>query len=202
MDSACRRSARVAVSTLAVVTSSPPFVEGGHLVIARSLVAALRDAGPRGRSGGDAAEPVRPAGGGLPGDVADRRRPDARRSAHRPGHLAALPELRRPAPPPRVLAAAPDARVLRPVGRVQPAAVVEGTHQGDARAGALVWTADRYLLTTNVSRAVRDLGDRAAALRDVRRHRAPRCCTRRRRRAPTASTTTSRTCLRSRASRR
>jgi hypothetical protein len=33
------------VSTLTVVTSSPPFVEGGHLVIARSLVAALRDSG-------------------------------------------------------------------------------------------------------------------------------------------------------------
>ena len=33
------------MSTLAVVTSSPPFVEGGHLVIARSLVAALRDSG-------------------------------------------------------------------------------------------------------------------------------------------------------------
>ena len=35
------------MSTLAVVTSSPPFVEGGHLVIARSLVSALRDAGHR-----------------------------------------------------------------------------------------------------------------------------------------------------------
>ncbi len=33
--------ARVAVSTIAVITSSPPLVEGGHLVIARSLVAAL-----------------------------------------------------------------------------------------------------------------------------------------------------------------
>jgi glycosyltransferase involved in cell wall biosynthesis len=33
------------VSTVAVVTSSPPFVEGGHLVIARALVSALRDAG-------------------------------------------------------------------------------------------------------------------------------------------------------------
>jgi glycosyltransferase involved in cell wall biosynthesis len=33
------------VSAIAVVTSSPPFVEGGHLVIARSLVDALRDAG-------------------------------------------------------------------------------------------------------------------------------------------------------------
>ena len=33
------------MSTLAVVTSSPPFVEGGHLVIARSLLAALQAAG-------------------------------------------------------------------------------------------------------------------------------------------------------------
>jgi len=33
------------VSTVAVVTSSPPFVEGGHLVIARALVTALREAG-------------------------------------------------------------------------------------------------------------------------------------------------------------
>ena len=30
---------------LAVVTSSPPFSEGGHLVLARSLVRALQDAG-------------------------------------------------------------------------------------------------------------------------------------------------------------
>lgn len=33
------------MSRIAVVTSSPPMVEGGHLVIARSLVQALRDAG-------------------------------------------------------------------------------------------------------------------------------------------------------------
>ncbi len=33
------------MSTLAVVTSSPPFVEGGHLVIARALVTALRAEG-------------------------------------------------------------------------------------------------------------------------------------------------------------
>jgi glycosyltransferase involved in cell wall biosynthesis len=33
------------VSRIAVVTSSPPFSEGGHLVIAHSLVAALREAG-------------------------------------------------------------------------------------------------------------------------------------------------------------
>ena len=39
------RAGTGAVSTIAVVTSSPPFVEGGHLVIARSLVQALRQAG-------------------------------------------------------------------------------------------------------------------------------------------------------------
>ncbi len=33
------------MATVLVVTSSPPFVEGGHLVIARELVAALREAG-------------------------------------------------------------------------------------------------------------------------------------------------------------
>ncbi|HXH06085.1 MAG TPA: glycosyltransferase family 4 protein [Vicinamibacterales bacterium] len=33
------------MSRIAVVTSSPPFSEGGHLVIARSLVEALREAG-------------------------------------------------------------------------------------------------------------------------------------------------------------
>ena len=33
------------MSRIAVVTSSPPMVEGGHMVIARSLVTALREAG-------------------------------------------------------------------------------------------------------------------------------------------------------------
>lgn len=33
------------MSTIAVVTSSPPFAEGGHLVMARELVGALREAG-------------------------------------------------------------------------------------------------------------------------------------------------------------
>jgi glycosyltransferase involved in cell wall biosynthesis len=33
------------VATIAVVTSSPPFAEGGHLVMARELVRALRDEG-------------------------------------------------------------------------------------------------------------------------------------------------------------
>src|SRR3954449_5099545 len=33
------------MSRIAVVTSSPPMVEGGHMVIARSLVQALREAG-------------------------------------------------------------------------------------------------------------------------------------------------------------
>ena len=33
------------MATIAVVTSSPPFAEGGHLVMARELVRALREAG-------------------------------------------------------------------------------------------------------------------------------------------------------------
>jgi len=33
------------MAALAIVTSSPPETEGGHLVIARSLVQAARDAG-------------------------------------------------------------------------------------------------------------------------------------------------------------
>jgi glycosyltransferase involved in cell wall biosynthesis len=37
------------VASLAVVTSSPPAVEGGHLVIARSLVAAARESGHEAR---------------------------------------------------------------------------------------------------------------------------------------------------------
>jgi len=33
------------MARIAVVSSHPPFTEGGHLVIARSLVGALREAG-------------------------------------------------------------------------------------------------------------------------------------------------------------
>ena len=33
------------MARIAVVTSSPPFVEGGHLVLARALAQALREAG-------------------------------------------------------------------------------------------------------------------------------------------------------------
>src|ERR1039458_6908777 len=33
------------MARVAVVTSAPPFIEGGHLVIARALVGALREAG-------------------------------------------------------------------------------------------------------------------------------------------------------------
>ena len=40
-----RSDADSAMSRIAVITSSPPMVEGGHMVIARSLVQALRDAG-------------------------------------------------------------------------------------------------------------------------------------------------------------
>ncbi len=43
VDSHLRR--RPVVATICVVTSSPPFAEGGHLVMARELVRALREEG-------------------------------------------------------------------------------------------------------------------------------------------------------------
>ena len=60
-DSDLRR--RPVVATICVVTSSPPFAEGGHLVMARELVRALREEGhdtglvvtPQNRSAGRAA---------------------------------------------------------------------------------------------------------------------------------------------------
>ena len=99
---------------IAVVTSSPPMVEGGHMVIARALAQALREAGHDGRHRRHAAESVRAAGAAYLAtwltDVGVERR-----AADRPGDQPALSELRRPASAPRVLAESHDARVLRPV---------------------------------------------------------------------------------------
>ena len=66
---------------VAVVTSSPPLAEGGHLVIARSVVDALREAGHDAGLMRHAAEPFRAAGVGVPGHLAHRRRRGARRDA-------------------------------------------------------------------------------------------------------------------------
>ena len=106
------------VSRIAVVTSSPPMVEGGHMVIARSLAQALRDAGheadivvtPQNRFGRQASAYIAT----WLTDVGQQRRaPD------RPGDQPALSELRGAASAARVLAEPHDARVLRPVGSLQ-----------------------------------------------------------------------------------
>ena len=62
------------MSRIAVVTSSPPMVEGGHMVIARSLVAGAPRRRALRRHHRHAAEPVRPPGVRVPRDLADRRR--------------------------------------------------------------------------------------------------------------------------------
>ena len=103
------------MSRIAVVTSSPPMVEGGHMVIARSLVQALRDAGheadvvvtPQNRFGRQASAYVATwlTDVGSSGGEPDRS-----------GHQPALSELRRAPPAARVLAEPHDARVLRSVG--------------------------------------------------------------------------------------
>ena len=80
---------------IAVVTSSPPFVEGGHLVIARELVRACREQGhaadlvvtPQNRFGRQ--------GAAYLSAWLHRRRPGGRRRRRRPGDQ---PALSRPSP--------------------------------------------------------------------------------------------------------
>ena len=67
-------TARDRSEPIAVVTSSPPMVEGGHMVIARALVAGAPRRRALGRHRRHAAEPLRPPGLRLSGDLADRRR--------------------------------------------------------------------------------------------------------------------------------
>ena len=103
------------MSRIAVVTSSPPMVEGGHMVIARSLVEALREAGhhadiivtPQNRFGRQASAYLAT----WLTDVDDGGRP-----RDRPGDQPALSELRGSPPEARLLAQSHDAGVLRPVG--------------------------------------------------------------------------------------
>ncbi len=139
------------MSRIAVVTSSPPMVEGGHMVIARSLVQALRDAGhdaevvvtPQNRFG-------RQASAYFATWLTDVGSSGGQRD--RSGDQPALSELRRPPPAPRVLAESHDARVLRSLGSVSVAPEPAGARQGDACAARLIHAADRYLLTRNVDR--------------------------------------------------
>ena len=138
------------MSRIAVVTSSPPMVEGGHMVIARELVRALREAGHRGRDHRDAAEPLRPSGLGVLRDLADRRR-HHRRPADRSGDSLRFPSY----------AVRHERHVcwlnhtmreyydlwdrFSAAGRARPA-------QGAACRRTPIHVADRYLLTRNVTK--------------------------------------------------
>ena len=105
------------MSRIAVVTSSPPMVEGGHMVIARSLVQALREAGhsadiivtPQNRFGRQASAYVAT----WLTDVGVQRR-----TADRPGDQPPVSQLRGASSPPRLLAESHHARVLRPVAAI------------------------------------------------------------------------------------
>ena len=138
------------MSRIAVVTSSPPMVEGGHMVIARSLVQALREAGhdadvvvtPQNRFG-------RQASAYVATWLTDVGSSDGH--PHRSGHQPALPELRGAPSAPRVLAESHDARVLRSVAEVQAGLSPRGRVKERVRR-RLIHAADRYLLTRNVSR--------------------------------------------------
>ncbi len=127
------------------------MVEGGHMVIARSLVQALRDAGheaevvvtPQNRFGRQASAYFATwltdvgSSGGQRIDQVDQ---------------PALSELRRATPAARVLAESHDARVLRSVGSVSVAPEPAGAASRRRSAEALIHAADRYLLTRNVNR--------------------------------------------------
>ena len=171
----------------------------GHRAVAGRGAARHR---ARGRSGGDAAEPVRPPG----------RRPTWRRGSPTSAGRTTI---------------GPSTRSSRCATRATPSGIrgtcagcctrcASTTISGTRSAGPLTWKGrlkethapaaglDGRSLPAHEERleAVRDLRDRAAAAARRLAASPPRCCTRRRRSARTASTTTSRTCSRSRASRR
>ena len=157
------------MSRIAVVTSSPPLVEGGHLVIAR----VARRGAPRGRA-------LAPRSSSRPQnrfgrqasaylatwltDVGIERRP-----ADRSGDLPALPELRRAAPASRVLAEPHDARVLRPVASLHATVSARQARRRSACGGRLIHGADRYLLTRNVTQLFVQSRTIQQRLRDVAR---------------------------------
>ena len=103
------------VSRVAVITSSPPFGAGGHLVIAKALVSALQCAGHDADRRHDAVQPVRAAGERIPRHLADRRARGPGRPAGGSRHQPAVSELCGAPPGARVLAESPHARVLRPL---------------------------------------------------------------------------------------
>ncbi len=160
------------MSRIAVVTSSPPMVEGGHMVIARSLVQALREAGhdaevvvtPQNRFG-------RQASAYLATWLTDVGSSGGR--ADRPGDQPAVSELRRTPPASRLLAESHDARVLRSVGpRFSRPAEPAGARQGerppppDPRRRSLSADAERHPALRAVAHDAEPAGDVAGAAVD------------------------------------
>ncbi len=156
-----------------VVTSSPPFVEGGHLVIARELVRACRDSGhdadlvvtPQNRFGRQGAAYLASWLTDV-GVSADGRAVD---------HVISLryPGLRGAPSAPHLLAQSHHARVLRPVDAVHRAAVMAQPPQGgdapppDPRRRPALPDARR-------AAALRHLGHRAGAAPALERPRLDR----------------------------
>ena len=169
------------------------MVEGGHMVIARDRwCGRCARPGTTRRHHRHAAEPVRPAGVGVPGDVADRCRYD-RGQADRSGDQPALSELCGAAPEARVLAESHHARVLRSVG--------SRSARGSARAGRIkervrttVDPRGRSLPADAQRHAtVRAVADDSAAAGDVAGAATRRCSIRRRRSGTIAATATATT---------
>ena len=179
------------MSRIAVVTSSPPMVEGGHMVIARSLVQALREAGhdaevvvtPQNRFGRQAAAYVATwltdvgSSGGRPIDqVISLRYPSY--AVRHPRHVCWLNHTMREYYDlwPRFSAG------LSPQGRVK-----EGVRR------RLIHAADRYLLTRNVKRLFVLVAHRAEAALNVAGAQVDRIVSHLRRSATIAATRTATT---------
>ena len=177
---------------IAVVTSSPPMVEGGHMVIARALVQALREAGhhadiivtPQNRFGRQASAYL--ATWLTDVGTSDGEPIDQVISLRYPSYAVRHPES-------RVLAESHDARVLRPVGPVQRDAERRRPRSRSASGGALIHAADRYLLTQNVDRLFVQSRDDPAAAGDVAGAASRPCCIRLRRSGRIAATSTATT---------
>ena len=194
---AARAPVRV-MATIIVATSSPPFAEGGHLVMARELVRALEECGhaatllvtPQNRFG-------RQGSAYLAAWCTDVSR------GARGQPVDQVISLRYPA-----YAVRHDRHVVWLNHRMREyydlwdqfaaALVVARARSRSVRAARIIHRVDRHLLTKRVQRLLRDLGDGPGAARSSGAASRPRCCTRRRPCARIATMATATTSSRSR----